>query len=266
MRVQTTILAVFLASAPLALSVRVVKTRRANEIREDVESAERAEDVELVELEDFASLAVDEEGWEESADDAVAVELEMEDHESLADDEEGVNASASFRTLRRGWRQWTPTQYEFGFRTEVLKHRRNGISCPSGKKYPRNTNDLVWDCDLFRIARNWSMHMDETKVPLAHNQGGSTFTQRMNEAGYSQAVRLLAWENIASGGPHVHDKIAGRFLRSTTGHCENMGRPNAYRIGVGYSGTTRKVTTLVVGMAKPNPDRSCCPGGRCPSR
>jgi hypothetical protein len=169
---------------------------------------------------------------------------------------EALNVSANFQTLAGGWRNWKPTKYELDFRLEVMKARnvQGGITCPNGKNYPKTAQDLVWDCNLFRIARNWSLYLDGTPVqPAAHNHGGSTFTQRENEAGYKQ---FLVYENIAGGGTHSPELIAGRFLRSRDGHCDNMGRSRANRIGIGFSGKNHKVTTMVIGVDA-TPDRGC---------
>lgn len=179
--------------------------------------------------------------------DAASLEAEVIDMDEMS--------QARWRTLPRKWRDWTPSSYENAELTaETNRVRKAGITCKSGTSYKRYKTALIFDCNLFRMARNWSMYLDETPVqPAAHDHGGSTFKQRSNEAGMGAGA-----ENLAPQGTHTAPKVVTRFLNSNGGHCENMARPKAKFIGVGYSGKNYKVTTLVIADSMPGGvDTSC---------
>lgn len=153
-------------------------------------------------------------------------------------------SQANFNTLPKGYKQWERSTVERDVWKEYQAIRNKGYTCPEGKIFRANTRTQVWDCNLFYIARNWSNYFANRDAQIAHNHGGSTYTQRAVEAGY---VRNIAGEVITADTWNVvrdaYHPIK-RFLLSNS-HCIVMGRTTSNRVGVGFSQVGKKKVWVI---------------------
>lgn len=122
----------------------------------------------------------------------------------------------------------TWTSFEDQVLTLVNQKRAAGAYCGGVPKAP--TTPLTLDTRLRCAARKHSMDMGMKNFFSHTGSNGSTFTQRITNAGY---VYTAAGENIAAGQTTPTAVVDG-WMKST-GHCNNIMNPNFKHLGVGYS-------------------------------
>ena len=119
--------------------------------------------------------------------------------------------------------------------TLVNQHRAAGATC-GGTAYPA-VGPLSMDTALRTAARDHSADMGINDYFSHTSQDGTTFSQRITNAGYGGGSPL--GENIAAGHSSPAAVVSGWMASS--GHCVNIMRAGYGEIGVGYgfvSGST----------------------------
>ena len=122
----------------------------------------------------------------------------------------------------------TWTSFEDQVLTLVNQKRAAGASC--GGVYKPPTTAVVLDTRLRCAARKHSMDMGANNFFSHTGSNGSTFAQRITNAGYTYTA---AGENIAAGQATPTAVVDG-WMKST-GHCNNIMNPDFKHLGVGYS-------------------------------
>jgi uncharacterized protein YkwD len=121
----------------------------------------------------------------------------------------------------------TWTSFEGQVLTLVNQKRAAGASC--GGVYKPPAPALTLDTRLRCAARKHSMDMGMKNFFSHTGSNGSTFTQRISNAGY---VYTTAGENISAGYATPSAAVDGWM--ASTGHCNNIMNPNFKHLGVGY--------------------------------
>lgn len=114
---------------------------------------------------------------------------------------------------------------------EVNAVRNAGYNCHSGMK--ASTNPVKWNTKIEEACLIHSVDMDQNDF-FAHrsNTDGSDPGDRLERVGYNFSTY---GENIALGYAES-DVIGEGWLKSTTGHCDNIMNPNVEEMAIARSG------------------------------
>jgi uncharacterized protein YkwD len=158
----------------------------------------------------------------EDIDESLSVDLETE---ALIDPVE-QDLIAGWCNFQNTWPSASVT-----FENDVLKlvnqRRAAGATCGGVAKppVPALTSNSLLRC----AARFHSKDMGDKNFFSHTGSNGSTFTTRINNAGYTWTA---AGENIAAGQTTPANVVTGWM--ASTGHCNNIMNGNFKNLGVGY--------------------------------
>ena len=158
----------------------------------------------------------------EDVDDSLSVDL---DTEALVDpvDQDAIAGWCDFQNT------WTSSYvtFENEVLTLVNQKRAAGATCGGVAKPPvaALTSNSLLRC----AARFHSKDMGDKNFFSHTGSNGSTFTTRINNAGYTWTA---AGENIAAGQTTPTNVVNGWM--ASTGHCNNIMNGNYKHLGVGY--------------------------------
>lgn len=114
--------------------------------------------------------------------------------------------------------------FQLGMLEAVNQVREEGCTC--GDQYYPPTHALVWNAMLGSAAKRHAKDMARHDKLNHRGSDGSTFSQRIQEAGYRFSK---ASENIAYGFPTIKDAIEG--WKNSAVHCRNMMDPGVSELG-----------------------------------
>lgn len=124
-------------------------------------------------------------------------------------------------------------------RSLVNQHRLSGAACGTEQVSP--ATELAWDDALAQAALTHSNDMQINDYFSHTGQNGSSFSERVTDAGFSGTP---VGENIAKGYVSEEDVIAGWM--ESEGHCSNIMNGSATHIGVARS-NEGSLWTMVLG-------------------
>lgn len=104
--------------------------------------------------------------------------------------------------------------------------RINGTRCSDGKRTVASA--LSWNKCLARAANNHAQYMAKTNRHSHKGRNGSSFTTRIEQAGYQW---LSASENIAYGYKSA-ESVMQAWLKSKA-HCANITNPDVTEMAAG---------------------------------
>merc|ERR1712060_346565 len=133
--------------------------------------------------------------------------------------------------------------------------RKQGFTCPGGQSFAPNSNDLKFDCRLWKASRLHSADMAEHSY-FSHTSLDGRSPWARAEA---QGTRANG-ENIAAGSGSAEGTL-NQFKKSD-GHCRNMLNPAFKVVAVGYAprGRYRHYWTQMFRNSG-DVDTSCYPAG-----
>ena len=121
----------------------------------------------------------------------------------------------------------------------INSHRAAGAECGADTKV--SVPGLKWDNALAKAALGHSNDMQQKGYFSHTGQNGSTFSQRVEAAGFEG---IPMGENIAAGYPDEEAVITGWM--NSEGHCKNIMNGDATHVGVARS-AEGSLWTMVLG-------------------
>ena len=170
------------------------------------------------------------------------------------------STSASVSVSLRGARS-APNAEELALYASVLDLRRRGFNCPSGKYFPPNAVDVLFDCRVWRAAASFSRDMAELSF-FAHIDPSGR-----DPCEYTRDFGLQACSQSLAAG-QADARSALEAWKSSPEHCDGILDPSATHIGVGFyaseRSTYKRYWTLNFGADECAVDSSCIGGPEPP--